>query len=498
MKTKILTTNILFVSFVILMMGTNVAESKLFHHIYTADNINLRFPALGRHFFDNKGNHLVQVSDYFYKIMNNPLQFNNSDFELYLDSSYSPRNEYDQIQGVPVKMDNYGNLIYFYNSNFMNYKVYVVNKEKNFKYFLEYKEAPMNWNLTRDYNIIDDHMYFKTGLIGFPYMYYLLYDKVSEKWTWDSSQHIDFPQKWSVNTPLSYVLGKKIMIPSDSGLVVYNHETKTYKLHKFPELEILITKNGEGVGISSASIDTTNKIATIALIAKKRAQIMQIYDKDSVRIWTMPHILTPAIEERPNNIDALIIPNRATPIDMKQTQFIFATLGNFIYWSKEVGFKNIPHDPAIFDTVDWIYKGPFYAMSDDTLLFSAGDKTYVINTKEFVKTFNDDFPYKNWKSSVEDWHIPGVPMMEIYGVSPSPASSHLDVNYFLDANHSDLRIKIFDNSGKEHPAPPYEITRQVGIDRTIRLNFANPLPPGVYILQLEENRYKCTQKFIVN
>lgn len=116
------------------------------------------------------------------------------------------------------------------------------------------------------------------------------------------------------------------------------------------------------------------------------------------------------------------------------------------------------------------------------------------NLAELLATRTDHFP--TGLASVEDI-LPGVPIMSIYKIHPQPAKEYFDCQYFVqEGKFGGVSMKIYDNVGREYTPTRYEIIKEEGVTRTLRI-YPQMLSAGTYIINISDGANSASEKFIV-
>lgn len=357
-----------------------------------------------------------------------------------------------------------------------------------------------------------DKLFLNSTNYGFMINYYMKYDKIQKKWIDDTSYYYRTKIEDEVGFARSWKYKDKLYIPYKKGLYILDPKTFEHTTWEDSLLTVYHDFRNRGLGVVC---DEEKDIITIAFIHYKRGHIMRIYGRDSVKLFKLPYVLSEYEEDKPKDNIGGSCAIKLTALDKEKTKFIvdFSNL-NLTYWSEEEGFKYIPPPDYITDTNDvegnkykidsleWLNRLCGFMVNENEF-WIAGEYRYIyrLDINKMLEARTDEFRYKHWKSSVEDDAEQSAEQrfveMDIYGLSPVPSRSHLNVKYYLTAGFGNLNIKIYDIEGKEYNDATYEIVKQSEITRTVRINLPPGLHSGVYMLHLEESGKTCSKKFVV-
>lgn len=407
-----------------------------------------------------------------------------------------------------LQFDGFGNIVDpsngdmgMLNINTKEYKVYKFwQHDKMYAFYL------------REGIIFGNKMFIRSGFSGDNECIYLMYDEKSNTWKDDTSYVIRKTLDKGLDYSNIWKYKNKLYAPYKDGLYILDPYTNEEKYWENATIKEMLADGNSG--IRSYYFDEERDITTLSILRKKRAYILRIFGTDSAKSYKLPYVLSPYWEEATHTVSFnCAIP--LIPVDKEKNKFIVDFIPfNLTYWSEEEGFKYIPppeyiKDPSDVegnkyrvDSLEWLQRNVGFQYSENELWVAGGYRyIYRFDIQKMVESRNDDFPFKNWKSSVEDDTEQSTEQrfieMDIFELSPVPSRSHLNVKYYLTAGFGNLNIRIYDIEGKEYNDTSYEIVKQSEITRTVRINLPPGLHSGVYMLHLEESGKTCSKKFVV-
>ena len=334
---------------------------------------------------------------------------------------------------------------------------------------------------------IDTSLYFSNSFMGFSVFPEAGYDKATNSYNYVKA--IEFiKDSVGILTPYGVVAkGKELYYVCEKGLFVYNTINKTYRIIRHPELNFFSLDDFKKVpGSGGGMCIDSNGVITILTTKDNKPAVVRIYSDDSIKTFIYPYFISQVVSDGTKDYTANLF-----PVNAKKDEFLLNLSFDLLYFSEKTGIMYIPR-PVELSKYVW---GDFFDFTivdgDELWCGSLCGGIIRCGLKELLASKMDQPP-----AGVEEIK-PYIAMMDIYSVYPQPGTQYVDVDYFLQTcNFSENKVKIFDTYGNEVSKFSFDVIRDKGMMRTLRLH-TDGLSAGGYVVEITDGDYRATGKFLI-